>query len=91
MGPSGTGFWRCHPRFELEGSTLTGFLAWVSRETGWKHRNVGARRNRPMPEDVTLHGSIEELRPDEALEAVLPTCNLRHAVNGGIVLIDIDS
>ena len=78
------------PRFELEGSSLGTFLGWVSRETGWTMQmSDGATSADAM--SVTLHGTIEGLRPDEALEAVLPTCDLRHTVTSGIVLIDLDS
>ena len=76
--------------FELEGSSLGAFLGWVSRETGWTMQMSDGAASADAT-SVTLHGTIEGLRPDEALEAVLPTCDLRHTVTSGIVLIDLDS
>lgn len=78
------------PEFNIEGRTLAEFLEWVSRETGWDMQ-ISDRVATAESLTVTLHGSITGLRPDEALEAVLPTCDLRHAINGGNVLIDIDA
>jgi ferric-dicitrate binding protein FerR (iron transport regulator) len=89
-GPEWNWILALSPKFELEGSSLAEFLQWVSRETG-RTMQMSARADEARSMSVILHGSIDELPPDEALEAVLPTCDLRHAVNGGTVLIDLDS
>ena len=63
------------PPFTLEGSTLGSLLHWVSRHHGlrWRYADpeLGAR-----VEKIVLHGSIDGLTAEEALEAVLPTCGL---------------
>jgi FecR protein len=63
------------PPFRLEGATAPAFLAWVSREQGWRweYDNPSLRTR---VERIVLHGSIEGLTPEEALAAVLPTCGL---------------
>ncbi len=77
------------PVFELEGRTLDVFLSWVSRETGIQPRFVDAEDAEGAPQ-VVLHGSIEGMRPDQALDAVLPTCGLAHRLDGGIVVIQAE-
>ncbi len=77
------------PTFELEGSTLDVFLEWVNRETGWSARFLDPRSEAAAP-GVVLHGSVEGMRPDQALAAVLPTCGLVHRVDGGILVIQAE-
>ena len=74
----------------MEGHTLESFLGWVTRETGLEATFVDAAVAESAP-DVVLHGSIEGLRPDQALEAVLPTCGLQHRVSGGNLMIEAES
>lgn len=74
------------PSFELEGASLDSFLRWVSRETGREIRFSDLAAERAAP-SVVLHGSASGLRPDQALEAVLPTCGLTHSLAKGAVLI----
>jgi ferric-dicitrate binding protein FerR (iron transport regulator) len=74
------------PPFELEGRTLRDYLAWLSRETGWKVEyddpSIAAGAA-----DVILHGSTAGLRPDQTPDAVLPTCGLRHRLDGATLTI----
>ena len=63
------------PSFELEGSRLGDFLAWVGRETGRRVRFASTALERGSS-DTVLHGSVEGLTPVQALQAVLPTCGL---------------
>ncbi len=77
------------PTFELEGRTLYTFLEWVNRETGWSPRFVDPR-SEERASSVVLHGSIEGMRPDQALEAVLPTCGLVHRLDDGILVIQAE-
>jgi ferric-dicitrate binding protein FerR (iron transport regulator) len=75
------------PPFDLEGRRLAEYLDWIGKETGLRIDFAEAA----IPADksnVLLHGSIEGLRPDETLEAVLPTCGLRHRMSGGAVVIE---
>lgn len=74
------------PPFDLEGSSLQEFLSWVSRETGWPVRFEESSLAGRAAETV-LHGSVEGLRPDEALATVLPTCGLRHRIEDGILVV----
>jgi len=73
--------------FELEGSTLSAFLAWFHRETGLT----------PIYSDgidagkfaqVQLKGSIEDLEPFEALSYVLATADLAWHREGAKVVIE---
>ncbi len=87
FGPSWDWILDVAPSFELEGHSLESFLAWVSRETGWQTEftdSVVAA----SAHAVRLHGSIEGLRPDRALDAVLPTCGLEHRFDGGTLVIE---
>ncbi len=77
------------PTFELEGQTLDVFLEWVQRETGLSPSFVDPRTAAGAP-GVVVHGSIEGMRPDQALEAVLPTCGLVHRVDSGILVIQAE-
>jgi ferric-dicitrate binding protein FerR (iron transport regulator) len=76
--------------FTLEGHTLEAFLAWVSRETGWTTEFADYEEGLAAA-SVVLHGSIEGLRPDRALEAVLPTCDLEHRFEDGVLLIEAET
>lgn len=67
------------PTFELEGRRLSDFLDWYSRETGRAWRLAAGLEGRA---DAILHGSVAELTPDEALQAVLPTCSLASRIEG---------
>jgi hypothetical protein len=77
------------PPFEIEGSTLQAFLGWVSRETGLQPSFADADTEGSSSE-VVLHGSILGMRPDQALEAVLPTCRLEHRLDSGILVIEAE-
>jgi len=72
--------------FRLEGATAPAFLAWVSREQGWRweYDNPSLRTR---VERIVLHGSIEGLTPEEALAAVLPTCGLTSRRDGERLIV----
>lgn len=75
------------PPFELEGRRLGEYLEWVGREAGLRIEPADAT----IVADrlaIVLHGSIAGLRPDETLEAVLPTCGLRHRLVDGTAVIE---
>jgi ferric-dicitrate binding protein FerR (iron transport regulator) len=75
------------PPFQLEGSNLGDFLAWVDQETGWGLRFADRRTELSAPY-VVLHGSLDGIRPDRALDAVLPTCGLTHELDSGTLHIE---
>ncbi len=70
------------PVFEIEGSTLRAFLDWAAREGGWnvvfEEASVAGRAS-----SIILNGSIEGLPIEDALAAVLPTCQLTHRIENG--------
>lgn len=74
------------PPFLLEGRRLGEYLDWVERETGLRIEFADPRIA-PDASAIVLHGSIEGLRPDETLAAVLPTCGLTHSVQGGAITL----
>jgi ferric-dicitrate binding protein FerR (iron transport regulator) len=75
------------PPFALEGSTLPTFLAWVSRETGREIR-FADEVHAQSASGVVVHGSVEGMRPDSALDAVLPTCDLMHRLDGEVWVLE---
>lgn len=89
FGPDWAWILAVAPPFELEGQTLEVFLDWVGRETGWQSNFSDVQIADSAPE-VVLHGSVEGMRPDQALEAVLPTCGLVHRLDGGILRIEAE-
>ncbi len=76
--------------FELDEYTLEAFLAWVSRETGWKMEFVDADLG-AAASDVVLVGSLEGQRPDRVLTGVLQTCGLEHRFEDGVLLIEAET
>ncbi len=70
------------PVFELEGRTLSEYLAWVSRETGWRLQFAERELERQV-ETIVAHGSIAGLSPDQSLEVVLPSSELSFRVEDG--------
>jgi ferric-dicitrate binding protein FerR (iron transport regulator) len=74
------------PPFVIEGATLERFLNWVSGELGltWRYADRAAER---YGRTVVLHGSIEGLTPQEALEAVVPTCGMSQRTSRGELIV----
>ena len=72
--------------FRLEGATAPAFLAWVSREQGWRWEYDDPSL-RTRVERIVLHGSIDGLTPEEALAAVLPTCGLTSRREGERLIV----
>jgi ferric-dicitrate binding protein FerR (iron transport regulator) len=75
------------PPFEMEGRTLRDYIAWLSRETGWRVEFADPAAA-PAALAVVLHGSTSGLRPDETPDAVLPACGLTYRRDGGTLLIE---
>ena len=74
------------PALAIDGLPLTDFLDWVAAETGLEVRYedevlAGAATA------IELHGSIEGLRPDEAIIAVMPGTGLAHEIDDGTLSI----
>ena len=75
------------PPLEVDGKTLSVFLDWVAREGGWTIRFADEALRRSAS-SIVLRGSIDGLTPEQALEAILPTCGLAHRIANGTVTID---
>ncbi len=74
------------PGFAIEGRTLREFLDWVSRETGWQIRFADASLADSATK-IVLHGSVGELRPDQAPFAVLPGAGLKGEIADGTLVV----
>jgi ferric-dicitrate binding protein FerR (iron transport regulator) len=74
--------------FEIEGRPLREFLDWFARETGSSIVFADPQAETEAATAV-LHGSISGLRPDEALQVVLPTTRLRGTLRDGNLLIEM--
>ena len=72
--------------FVLEGATVPAFLAWASREQGWRweYADGAARR---IAERAVLHGTIDGLSPEEAVRAVLPALGLASRWGGDRLVV----
>lgn len=73
-------------RFTLEGATLRRFLNWVETEGG-RQVEFGDARLEAAVGTTVLHGSIEGLTIEQALDAILPTCGLSHRLAGNRVVL----
>ncbi|HEV8240166.1 MAG TPA: FecR family protein [Thermoanaerobaculia bacterium] len=77
---------RAAPAIEIEGRTLASFLDRETRELGLRWRLVEPRPEQ-APNDVVLHGSVDGLTPEEAIEVVLTGSGLRGARAHGELLL----
>jgi ferric-dicitrate binding protein FerR (iron transport regulator) len=77
------------PLLSIEGTKLTDFLDWAAHESGRRWRFTESDRSLRNNE-VVLHGSIDGMTVEEALATVLPSCGLRHRVEGDELLIEND-
>ena len=72
---------------DIDDQPLTVLLVWVARESGVKVRYASPAIERKATATI-LHGSIQRLKPFEALEVMLATTDLRHEVlSDGTILI----
>jgi ferric-dicitrate binding protein FerR (iron transport regulator) len=72
---------------DIDEQPLTVLLTWVARESGVKVRYASPAIERKATATI-LHGSIQRLKPLEALEVMLATTDLRHEVlSDGTILI----
>lgn len=86
FGPGWAWVLQIAPPFHLEGRSLDTFLGWVTRETGWRTSYADSDSESAAP-GIVLHGSVHGLRPDQALDAVLPTCGMRHRIERGTLIV----
>ncbi len=76
------------PGFMLEGRTLDDFLAWITRENGWRLRYSDPAIELSAAGNI-LHGSIEDLYAEQALEAVLLVTGIDYRLQDGILTVGI--
>ncbi len=74
--------------FTLEGATVSSFLSWVSREQGWQWEYADAVAKH-RGERAILHGSIDDLTPDDAVRAVLPAAGLTATREGDKLIVRV--
>jgi hypothetical protein len=78
---------RLAPVYTIDGKSLLDFLKWVSRETGMRLEfpnddvRLAAMR-------TDLHGSIGNVGPLDALDAVVTTTAFRYRIDGGRIVVD---
>ena len=85
-GPAWEWVMAAAPRFELEGRSVAELVAWVSRETGWRVLYEDPELA-AAAEGIVLHGSLGELRPDQAPFALLPSAGLEGELRGGVLVV----
>jgi ferric-dicitrate binding protein FerR (iron transport regulator) len=74
------------PPYEIENRPLIDFLAWVARETG-RRLDFADAHAQEVALHTRLHGSVDGLKPLEALDRVLSTTSLRFEVDGGTIRV----
>jgi ferric-dicitrate binding protein FerR (iron transport regulator) len=75
------------PMLDLRGRTARAFLDWIARERGWELRFADEEVERAAA-GIMLSGSIEGLGLDDALDAVLPTCQMSSRVEDGVLIVE---
>lgn len=75
------------PAYEIEGRSLSTFLEWVERETGWTVRLEGAELA-DAAQTIRLHGSIAGLSPEQSVSVVLPGSGLDYRLGGGVLTVE---
>jgi ferric-dicitrate binding protein FerR (iron transport regulator) len=71
---------------QLEGRPLPEFLAWAEREGGRAIRFADPASERANAGTI-VHGPIEGLTVEEALDVVLPSCGLARRTDGDVITI----
>ncbi len=74
------------PSFDLAGRSLLEFLKWGARETG-RILQFESDDTRMFAMRTDVHGSIEGLTPDEALQAILATTSVNYRIEADRIVI----
>jgi ferric-dicitrate binding protein FerR (iron transport regulator) len=77
------------PEFDMGNKSLLDFLKWAARETGRELR-FETDDSRMFAMRTDIHGSIDGLTPDEALEAILSTTTLQYLIQREKIVISRD-
>ena len=76
------------PAFDMTNKSLLDFLKWAARETG-RDLQFESDESRMFAMRTDVHGSVEGLTPDEALEAILATTTVRYQITDDRIVIKI--
>ncbi len=76
------------PGIDIDGHSLTEFLAWASRELG-REITFASPAIEAEADGIVMHGSIAGLTPMQALDAVLATTRLQGIVDDDRIVIDL--
>lgn len=74
------------PTFDMTNKSLLDFLKWAARETG-RDLQFGSDESRMFAMRTDVHGSVDGLTPDEALEAILATTSVRYQIEKDRIVI----
>ena len=74
------------PVMAIEGRTLRHFLDWISRERGWRLQFADARSAR-LSESIVVHGSLDQMSPEDALQTVLLSSGYTHKLRDGTLIV----
>jgi ferric-dicitrate binding protein FerR (iron transport regulator) len=85
-GPPWSWVVKAAPPIRIEGLTLAEVLKRVNRETGWtvRYEDPGLATSAG---EIVVHGNVEPLAPDQALEVVLPGAGLEQRVGDGVLIL----
>jgi ferric-dicitrate binding protein FerR (iron transport regulator) len=76
------------PAFDMTNKSLLDFLKWAARETG-RDLQFESDESRMFAMRTDVHGSIEGLTPEEALEAILAITTVRYQIADDKIVIEI--
>ena len=74
------------PDYDIENKPLIDFLSWVGRETG-RRVDFADEHVRAVARETLLHGSVQGLKPLDALDRVLSTTSLRFELQGDSIRV----
>lgn len=74
------------PDYDIENKSLIDFLSWVGRETG-RRVDFSDEHVRAVARVTLLHGSVQGLKPLDALDRVLSTTSLRFELQGDAIRV----
>jgi len=74
------------PAFDMTNKSLLDFLKWAARETG-RDLQFESDESRMFAMRTDVHGSVEGLTPEEALDAILATTSVRYRITDDKVII----
>jgi ferric-dicitrate binding protein FerR (iron transport regulator) len=74
------------PAYDMTNKSLLDFLKWAARETG-RDLQFESDESRMFAMRTDVHGSVEGLTPEEALEAILATTSVRYKIADDKIVI----